>query len=382
LTKKIKGKADARKKPLTRALIIAALVVLAAILILDYFNTQGGAPNAFELISTVRTREQDDLSVHFLDVGQGDGIMIEFPDGKNMMIDGGDRDKKIAEKLISYINGHNIRVFDYIMLTHPHADHAGGLNDVINMQNVAVKTVYMPMVKSSSDSDPLKYDASASYISTAVYRDFVDAVVAKQSAVEYSVGGIGGIVIEGEGYKLTLYTPLSLDAYLNLGTSDTKLHAISPIMILEYAGKRIMFTGDANSVTEKQFIDFVRVGNLYGEVDADVLKVGHHGSSTSTTRDFLDLIKPEYAVICCGAGNTYGHPHQDTLDRLASVSGFTGLGRTDTNGDIVLTITKNSAIIWSTQRYGGVSAGSATVIISFFKALTGAAYAHIAFIRS
>jgi beta-lactamase superfamily II metal-dependent hydrolase len=367
---------------LTRVLVIAALVLIGAVLIFDYFNARGGVPNDFELVSVAHMREQSDLSVHFLDVGQGDGILIEFPDGKNMMIDGGDRDKKIAAKIVSYIDGHGIRVFDYLMLTHPHADHAGGLDDVLNMQNVAVKTVYMPRVKSSSDNDPLKYDASASYISTAVYRDFVDAVVAKQSAVEYSVGGAEGIVIAGEGYSLTLYTPPSLDAYVNLGTSDTKVNAISPIMILEYVGKRIMFTGDANSVTENQFIDFVRDGNLYGEVDVDVLKVGHHGSATSTTRDFLDLIKPEYAIICTGAGNSYGHPNQDTLDRLASVSGFTGLGRTDTNGDIVLTITKNSAIIWSTQRYGGVSAGLITVIINFFKDLTGAAYTHIVVIRS
>ncbi|MBQ9782155.1 MAG: hypothetical protein IJW26_03125, partial [Clostridia bacterium] len=111
----------------------------------------------------------------------------------------------------------------------------------------------------------------------------------------------------------------------------------SPIVMLEYCGFKMIFTGDAEVKVENEFVNKYKTQTSY--VDCDVLKVGHHGSDTSSSTTFLDLIKPERAVISCGTGNTYGHPHQVTLNNLLSRN--CNVYRTDTNGHIVIKVNKD-----------------------------------------
>ncbi len=288
-------------------------------------------------------RGDGELMVHFIDVGQGDCILIQFPDGKDMVIDcanyndSGTYESETFQYLDAYVLDMQL---DYLMLTHTDGDHVYFMDELL--ARYQVDNIYMPNVLASHDDFKAQIDAldtsmftDDDTISTITYAEFFIAALSEPNCNvvlnKDTNDSTNTIIIEEDTYRLVFYCPTEAfyeDTGLSVGEAK---NAISPIGILEYNGRNIMFTGDSNEINEPLIIERT------GAVDCDVLKVGHHGSETSTTTAFLNAYNFEYAIISCNAsGNKFEHPRQDTLDRLKKDN--ITVYRTDNNGNIVLTI--------------------------------------------
>ncbi len=274
--------------------------------------------------------KEEDFKVHFIDVGQGDAIFIELPDGKNMLIDAGPQSSAI--KLTNYITNavfnNKIEDIDYFILTHSDEDHVGGALKVFEKFNVL--TVYRPNIFARSE----EYSATDKTHLTNIYDNVISAAKAETENIIFTEAGV---IIEDEKalYNIFFYTPTK--SYYE-STND-----YSPIIILEYGEKSFMFVGDAGEAVEKEL-------NIYdcSYFDIDVLKVGHHGSNTSTSESFLNITTPEFAVISVGKDNSYGQPTNATLTKLTQ-AGVT-IFRTDKNGSIVFYV-NNGELGYILQSY-------------------------------
>ena len=284
----------------------------------------------------------DKLKVHFIDVGQGDAIYMQLPDGKDMLIDAGDRDSDITADLLDYLNGLGTLVdgLDYLMLTHTDSDHVGGMDEVL--ENYVVKKVFMPNVGAYEEDEEIGFMTN-----TTTYVPFYQAVQA-ESGIEV-VYNQGQYEITGEGYKIKVYCP-SQDFYVGVDKDSSAQikNNMSPVCVLEYGEEkttRVVLTGDLNSNTtspahawsERHFMEQIG-GTLF---DCDILKVGHHGSDGSTSTEFLNFIDPEHVVVSVGADNSHGHPDSVFIERVNAYGLQDATYRTDLKGDIVLTIGSN-----------------------------------------
>lgn len=236
------------------------------------------------------------LKVHFINVGQGDSILVQFHNGQAMLIDAGPDDS-----VVSYLNQQGIKKINYLVATHPHADHIGGMAAVIRAFDI--EKVYMPRVSHTSKT----------------YENVLLAV--KEKGLKITSAKAGTTLFDQEGLKVNIVAPC--------GSSYNNLNDYSAVARIQFGNTSFLLTGDAESLSEQEMLA------SGAELKADVLKVGHHGSSSSTTPSFLKAVSPKYAVISCGAGNQYGHPHQETLNKLASAG--VQVYRTDTNGTIIFT---------------------------------------------
>jgi competence protein ComEC len=236
------------------------------------------------------------LKVHFINVGQGDSIMIQLPGGQTMLIDAGPSDS-----VVSYLNQQNIKKINYLVATHPHADHIGGMAAVIRAFDI--EKIYMPRASHTSQT----------------YEKVLLAIKAK--GLKILSAKAGTTVLDQDGLKVNFVAPC--------GSSYNNLNNYSAVIKIQHGNTSFLLTGDAEAESEQQML--ASGANL----KADVLKVGHHGSSSSTTQAFLTSVSPKYAVISCGAGNQYGHPHQEVLSRLSSAG--VKIYRTDTNGTVIFT---------------------------------------------
>ncbi len=259
-----------------------------------------------------------ELTVHYLDVGQGDCILAEC-DGEYMLIDAGDNDQ--GTKIQNYLSKQGVRKLKYAVGTHPDADHIGGL-DVI-LYKFDCGTVMMPDM--SKD--------------TATYRDVVDTMKQK-------------------GYKNTVPEPgdsfkLGGAVCTVLGPSESYEDANnnSIVLLVEHGENRFLFMGDAE---EEEESDILKSG---ADVEADVLKVGHHGSRSSSSKKFLEAVSPDYAVISCGEDNSYGHPHAETLNNLRAMGAK--VFRSDEQGTIVA-VSDGSKITWNSAPSDTWKAGEPT----------------------
>ncbi|MBQ7799267.1 MAG: MBL fold metallo-hydrolase [Oscillospiraceae bacterium] len=237
-------------------------------------------------------------AVHFIDVGQGDSALISCG-GVNILIDAGENNK--GDEVLLKLKELNIECLDYVIGTHAHSDHIGGLDTVLN--GVEVKNIIL-----SDLPDKL-------IPNTKTYSDLLDAIV--ENEVNLIAAEVGASYKIGEG-KLTLLAPV------NNKYSD--LNDWSIVARFEFGQTRFLFTGDAEEGAEEDI--------LYGGADlaATLLKAGHHGSSTSSSQKFLDAVDPEIVVISVGEGNSYGHPNTEALTRFASIGAE--VYRTDIDGDI------------------------------------------------
>lgn len=229
----------------------------------------------------VWTYETRTLTVAFLDVGQGDAIFIESPTGKQVLIDGG-RGKAVMRELGAVMPFFD-RSIDILIATHPDQDHIGGLPFVLDAYEVDY------VMRSGANKD------------TAVFNELTQKVV--EAGAEAAVGRRGMVVHLGSGVHLDIVYPV--DA-LSSDTNDASI-----VARLVYGESEVMLTGDASVGVEYQLVaqDGERLAS-------DILKVGHHGSDTSSAQSFVGFVNPEIAVISAGADNRYGHPHQSVLETL------------------------------------------------------------------
>lgn len=224
--------------------------------------------------------EEGKMIVYYLDVGQGDSALIQV-NNKNLLIDSGPKSDK--KKLLNYLSKININKLDYIIATHPHEDHIGNMSEIIDNYNVL--NFYAPKVEST----------------TKTFEQMIDSLKAKNLKINVIKKGTNSINL-GENTKVTVFSPTK-DYYEDLNN-------YSPIIKIQYGETSFLFTGDAQKDIEKEMI----ASNE--NISADVLKVGHHGSSTSTTKEFLNKVRPCIGVISVGTDNSYNHPNTDTLKRL------------------------------------------------------------------
>ena len=240
------------------------------------------------------------LAIHFFDVGQGDGIFFELPNHVQVLIDGGPGSGILAK--LGNVMPFWDRTIDLVILTHPHADHLDGLIDVLKRYDVG-----------------MVMESGVSY-ATADYDEWKRVLMQKNVHVVYAHAGQH--VVLSDTAALDILYPFND----SVGAKFSNIHDSMVVSKLSYGSSTMLFMGDAERPVEYELMATQR------SLIADVLKAGHHGSKTSTGIGFLEAVHPEYAVISVGRKNRYGHPHQEVVDRIQS-SGIT-LFRTDIDEDI------------------------------------------------
>jgi competence protein ComEC len=239
--------------------------------------------------------KKDVLLVHYIDVGQADSILVQV-DGKNLLIDAGNRGD--ADKIITYLKSHGVKNLDYVIATHPHEDHIGGMSEIIKA--FQINNFYAPKKTAS----------------TKTFENMIEALNGKKI-----ISAKAGIHIQLSQNTNAEFLAPNSDKY-------EEINNFSAALRLTYGNNHFLFMGDAEKLSEEEII------KNYPEMSADVLKVGHHGSSTSSSKNFLDKVSPKIAIISTGKGNDYGHPHKETLAEFKK-RGYI-VYRTDIDGTIVL----------------------------------------------
>ena len=243
---------------------------------------------------------KDNLVIHFIDVGQADSILAQLPGGQNILIDAGNNAD--ADLVVNYLLRQGINQLDHVIGTHPHEDHIGGLDAVIETFDTG--KVYLPRVSHN----------------TKTYEDVLLAIKNKGLKVTEAKTGIKLDTVSGVDAVFLAPGKSSYDGFNNY----------SAVLKVTYGSTSFLFTGDAEAESEQEMLL-----SSWQNPKADVLKVGHHGSHSSTTAAFLDIVSPDYAVISAGKDNDYGHPHAQTLAKLAAAG--VQVFRTDRQGTIVAT---------------------------------------------
>ncbi|MEL7624608.1 MAG: MBL fold metallo-hydrolase [Clostridiales bacterium] len=253
---------------------------------------------------------QEALTVHFIDVGQADSIFIQSGD-HCMLIDAGNNDD--GEALVRYLQEQQVERLDYVIGSHPHEDHIGGLDDVIN--NFAIDAILMPPKAHTTKS----------------FEDVIDALEARQLSITFPEPGKTYTLGSAE---FTLLGPLK--------DYEEDLNNWSIALILSNGIHSFFFGGDIEAAAEADILSAYPYG-----LKTDVLKLSHHGSSTSSSEAFLEALSPSFAVASCGAGNSYGHPHQEVLTALEDR--HIQLYRTDRQGTILVT-SQDGRLTWQTEK--------------------------------
>lgn len=271
------------------------IIVFIICAIIAWFSTLDGSSTNTANTNDENAASKDKLIVHFLDVGQADSIFIELPNKETMLIDAGNNaDDKFV---VNYIKNLSYNKINYVVGTHPHEDHIGGLDTVINTFDIG--NIYMPKVEHT----------------TKTFEDVLLAV--KNKNLKIKTGKVGVNIVNNGDLKIDIIAPVN-DKYEDLNN-------YSAVVKITYKDNSFLFMGDAEKLSEDE---------LTADVKADVIKIGHHGSYTSTSEEFLKRVSPTYAVISVGKDNDYGHPHKETIDLLNNSN--VKVYRTDIAGTIVI----------------------------------------------
>lgn len=276
-------------------------------------------------------------AVQYINVGEGDSILIKFPDDKLMLIDTADIVSKNVNKIENIIKRYSKDKIDYLVLTHPDVDHVGNAQKII--EDFSIGTAYIPLILEPS-----------------LFTAFNDAVnVLNEKQVKTVISKYGDL-IEGENYFVAFLSPLPVgmkdSAYGDfngaIAPTGRQTDNLSPIIYVDIKGVRFLFTGDASSDQEEIVIDRFKTG-VYSEMfghynknvnlfNVDFLKVSNHGASSATCERFLETVSPDNAIISVGGTNYYGNPSSDVLMRIVENNEDCNILRTDAHGNIRILI--------------------------------------------
>ncbi len=313
-----KGRRYAPRKKKKQPFWISAVVLLAAALLagarqlgLSWEDLPVvGSPAS----STVQAVPEGTLEVVYFDVGQADSELIRLPGGQNILIDAGT--SATQEALVGELRSLGVETLDLVVATHPHADHIGGMAEVIDQLDV--RQVVMPRVAESETP------------TTKTYENLLQSIA--NEGLSITPAEPGAELWNQNGAVLTVLGPN--------GSGYGNLNNYSVVLRLTFGEDSFLFTGDAETESEEEML-----AKGY-DLSATVLKCGHHGSETSTSQAFLDAVSPQYAVISCGVDNDYGHPDAVTLDKLSAAG--VEVFRTDLQGTITA-VTSGSGVTIAAQ---------------------------------
>ena len=277
-------------------------------------------------------RGAGEMRIHFIDVGQGDCTLIELPDGKIMLIDGGNSKSSTEKTVLRRLNALKINVIDYLLVTHPDVDHCGGLNEVVKYKTV--RQAFLPFLEPEKGSE---------------YARLYNTLTTSGCDWAYASSKIANITSKDEKYpyQASFLYPHADDVNGGVSSKDGSTEDVdnyySAVLYLEYGGIRTLFTGDAPQEVEKELFQSDQLG-LYNKIgvtlqNLDIFKVAHHGSKETNSWDFLNYIRPKTAVISCGKNNAYGNPSSAVLGRLNEIGAKTY--RTDVQGSVLITVSAN-----------------------------------------
>ena len=249
-------------------------------------------------ISSTTPASNKGVIIHFLDVGQADSTLIQLPNNRNILIDAGNNDD--GSTIVNYLKNKNIDTIVYIIGTHPHEDHIGGLDNVID--SFKIGKIYLPKIVHN----------------TKTFEDLLMAIHRKKKKIITARAAVN--IINEDNLKIFFISPLK--------ANYQELNHYSAVVKLEYHNSSFLFTGDAEVINEEDILE------EYKEISkSNLLKVGHHGSISSTSNQFLNNVDPEYAIISVGKDNSYGHPSPVIIKRLNNKG--IKIYRTDQQGTII-----------------------------------------------
>lgn len=328
---------------------IVLLVLLVLVIVSNFFSSQ------MEILLKLKPNITNsfETQVHFIDVGQGDAIAIRFSNGKTMLIDSGTKEYK--HKLQYYLDNvvlDNTKTLDYVLLTHPDVDHSGNMEFILNNYNV--KEFFRPEIYEV-------FENKTPYCENLTYRQIIQTLNKLEIPTKFS----SEQSLSSDGININILSVLG--TYHDLGRIET--NEFSPTIIIEDNNTKILLAGDTSSETEDKLLRKYPSEML----DVDILKLSHHGSKYSNSYEFLEVTSPKIAVACCGV-NTYGHPANDTVQRLLEYDKnnekdlFSNYYTTLDDGNIVITFNNNTTvdIIKNIDAYNFADYYIYTIIVSVF----------------
>lgn len=374
------------KKIKTWKIVVSFIVLCAlavALVFADQIETMIGYKETFASHQTTLDKiEESDYYVSYIDVGQGNSSFVKLPDGKTMLIDGGD--KEFGETVAEFLTDRDITQIDYLIATHSDSDHIAGLNYVL--ENFEFKQIYRPFqISRNSDGSAYEYEdlndaydyavsqgiSKISKVNTAVYRTFIKNIYDET----YTLEGTSyetkicvfydGLKISGENYEIEFFGPLKTEVtidfsedglttetegFATIGYGVSEANGCSSIFTLTCYDDKYLFMGDVEfteDLSDENYLekDYSEVDFILSLTDdekakmaeVDVLMLPHHGSKYGACEELLDMVLPRFVVVSAGSDNKYGHPHQETIDRLAGLNSLESdyMLRTDEMGDVI-----------------------------------------------
>lgn len=353
----------------------ALLLILLCVIAIGYYLYQGGyifnkqpnvaASGLSEIFNGKTTSSSGELKVHFIDVGQGDCVLIQFPDGKNMLVDSGedgaktrwnaaDAKKSNYEVINEYLTAAGVQgKITVLLATHGDSDHIGNMEKIFADYEITYclrPSVYYSgsEIEFSAEFNPQPTVKKHSDKNTKIYYAFLKALLNEGCGWEffnYASDFSQSFTFEGQTYSYSVDFLTPLEDVESIGYSNA--NAYSPIVWLKYGEFDFVFSGDAISSVEEQYLEHISKNSIIGPKNVELYKAAHHGSNTSSCEEFLDYLSPDYTVFSCGAGNSYYHPNQEAMDNVVKTG--SQIYRTDLQGNVVFTVSASGQITVATQ---------------------------------